>query len=58
LDGRALSEHEFSETDLARYWDGNADPWADEVRKGHDVARERLNNPAFLKFIRWFAQWL
>jgi hypothetical protein len=23
-DGRALSEHEFSETDVARYWDGNA----------------------------------
>jgi len=46
-----VSEHEFSEADVARYWDGNADPWADEVRKGHDIARERLNNPAFLAFI-------
>jgi SAM-dependent methyltransferase len=46
-----MSEQEFSDEDVARYWDGNADLWADEVRKGRDIARERLNNPAFLAFI-------
>ena len=46
-----MSASEFSEEDVARYWDGNANPWADEVRKGYDIARERLNNPAFLEFI-------
>ncbi len=51
MGGRGLSASEFSEEDVARYWDGNANPWADEVRKGHDIARERLNNPAFLEFI-------
>ena len=37
--------------DVARYWDDNARSWAVEVRQGHDVAREFLNNPAFLAFI-------
>ena len=46
-----MSEHEFSEADVARHWDANADGWATEVRQGHDVAREWLNNPAFLAFI-------
>ena len=25
--------------------------WAAEVRQGHDIARERMNNPAFLAFV-------
>src|SRR5262244_1119228 len=46
-----MSEPEITEDDVARYWDANAGPWADEVRQGHDVAREWLNNPAFLAFV-------
>jgi 2-polyprenyl-3-methyl-5-hydroxy-6-metoxy-1,4-benzoquinol methylase len=42
---------EFPESEVARYWNANADAWAREVRQGHDVARERLNNPAFLAFV-------
>src|SRR4029077_14433101 len=42
---------DFSEEEVARYWDANAGPWAAEVRRGADVAREWLNNPAFLPFI-------
>src|SRR5262247_1106113 len=46
-----MSEPEITEADVARYWDANAGPWAAEVRQGHDVAREWLNNPAFLDFV-------
>src|SRR6185369_4242679 len=46
-----MSDPEFSLEDVARYWDDNAAAWAVEVRQGHDVAREFLNNPAFLAFI-------
>ena len=46
-----MSEPEITEADVARYWDANAGPWAAEVRQGHDVAREWLNNPAFLAFV-------
>ena len=42
---------EFSEEEVARYWDQNADSWADQVRKGWDIYREQYNNPAFLPFI-------
>ena len=45
------SEHEFSDADVARYWTANAAAWARQVREGADVAREFLNNPAFLTFI-------
>jgi hypothetical protein len=45
-----MSEHQFSEEDVARYWNDNAASWAEEVRRGHDVAREWLNNPAFMGF--------
>src|SRR5712691_9321701 len=40
----------FSEEDVARYWNENAEVWSREVREGHDIARELLNNPAFLEF--------
>jgi SAM-dependent methyltransferase len=43
--------HGFSDEDVAAYWNANAEAWAQEVRQGHDVARERLNNPAFLGLI-------
>ena len=46
-----MSEPEFSLEDVARYWDDNAAAWAREVRQGHDVAREFLNNPALLALI-------
>ena len=46
-----MSDPEFSLEDVARYWDDNAAAWAREVRQGHDVAREFLNNPAFLALI-------
>ena len=42
---------EFSVEDVARCWDGNAEAWAEQVRRGADVAREWLNNPAFLEFV-------
>ena len=42
---------DFSVEDVARYWDANAAAWAEQVRRGADVAREWLNNPAFLAFI-------
>lgn len=41
----------FSEEEVSRYWDANAAAWAEQVRRGADVAREWLNNPAFLAFI-------
>ena len=41
----------FSEEEVAAYWNANAGPWAAEVRRGHDVAREWLNNPAFLTLL-------
>ena len=42
---------DFSVDDVARYWDANAAGWAEQVRRGADVAREWLNNPAFLEFV-------
>jgi 2-polyprenyl-3-methyl-5-hydroxy-6-metoxy-1,4-benzoquinol methylase len=41
---------QFSEEDVARYWDQNADLWAEQVRKGWDYYREHFNSPAFLRF--------
>jgi SAM-dependent methyltransferase len=41
----------FSDDEVARYWNDNADAWAEQVRRGADVAREWLNNPAFFDFI-------
>ncbi len=41
----------FSNEDVARYWDENATHWAEQVRRGGDIAREWFNNPSFLVFI-------
>ncbi len=46
-----MSDQGFSEEEVAAYWNVNAGPWAQEVREGRDVARERLNNPAFLRLL-------
>ena len=46
-----MNDRELSEEDVARHWDANADLWADELRRGRDIAREGFNNPAFLGFI-------
>ena len=46
-----MTDPELSDADVARYWNANADGCAAEVRQGHDVAREWLNNPEFLPFI-------
>jgi SAM-dependent methyltransferase len=44
--GRGISEEE-----VAAYWDRNAPHWADQVRKGYDAFRDRLNTPAMLERI-------
>jgi len=46
-----MKRSQFSEEEVARYWDQNADLWAHYVRKGWDCYREHFNNPAFLRFI-------
>ncbi len=46
-----MSEQEFSDEDVARYWDDNAAWWAEQVRSRMDIAREYHNNPAFLAFL-------
>lgn len=40
---------EFSEEEVARYWDENAASWTDQVRRGWDVFRDSYNTPAFLR---------
>jgi ubiquinone/menaquinone biosynthesis C-methylase UbiE len=37
--------------EVARYWDQNADVWADQVRKGYDTYREVINNPSIFALI-------
>jgi SAM-dependent methyltransferase len=46
-----MKRSRFPEEEVARYWDQNADLWADHVRKGWDYYREHFNSPAFLRFI-------
>jgi 2-polyprenyl-3-methyl-5-hydroxy-6-metoxy-1,4-benzoquinol methylase len=46
-----MGEQEFSDQDVARYWDDNAAGWAEQVRSRMDIAREYHNNPAFLAFL-------
>lgn len=42
---------DLPEDEVARHWDANAADWAREVRRGNDLARELMNNPAFLELI-------
>jgi len=44
-------EGEFSTEDVARYWDANASLWTEHVRKGLDIYREYVNNPAFFEML-------
>jgi SAM-dependent methyltransferase len=46
-----MEPSQFSEEEVARYWDRNADLWAEQVRKGWDYYREHFNNPAFFEFV-------
>jgi 2-polyprenyl-3-methyl-5-hydroxy-6-metoxy-1,4-benzoquinol methylase len=46
-----MSGQEFSDDDVARYWNDNAASWAEQVRNRQDIAREFHNNPAFLAFL-------
>jgi len=39
---------QFSNDDVAAFWNGNAASWAEQVRDRRDIAREFHNNPAFL----------
>lgn len=36
---------------VARLWDGNARAWGEQVRRGYDTYRERINNPALFDLI-------
>ena len=45
------NQETFTEGEVARHWDDNADVWTEHVRKGWDSYREHLNNPAFLNLI-------
>ena len=45
------TETTYSDSEVAQYWDNNADVWTEQVRRSRDAFREHLNNPAFLKFI-------
>jgi ubiquinone/menaquinone biosynthesis C-methylase UbiE len=42
---------EFSEDQVAKYWDENSKLWAEHVQKGWDGYREFFNNPAFFEFL-------
>jgi SAM-dependent methyltransferase len=41
----------LSESDVAKYWDANAGAWGDHTRRGFDVHRLEVNNPAFFALI-------
>jgi hypothetical protein len=43
---------QIPEDEVSRYWDDNANLWANHVRQGWDAYREYFNNPAFFEFIR------
>lgn len=43
--------NKFTNKDVAKFWDRNADTWTEYVRKRLDRYRETFNNPCFLKFI-------
>ena len=46
-----MKHKRFTEKDIAKYWDKNANSWTRQVRKRWDAYREHFNNPMFLKFI-------
>jgi ubiquinone/menaquinone biosynthesis C-methylase UbiE len=38
-------------TDVAKYWEANAETWTKYARAGYDVYRDALNTPAFLAML-------
>ena len=46
-----MEHSELNEEEVARYWNGNADLWAKQVRQGWDACREYINNPALFKLV-------
>lgn len=38
-------------SEVARYWEANADTWTRHVRAGHDIYRDALNTPSFLAML-------
>jgi 2-polyprenyl-3-methyl-5-hydroxy-6-metoxy-1,4-benzoquinol methylase len=46
-----MSGQQFSDDDVAAFWNGNAALWAEQVRDQRDIAREFHNNPAFLAVV-------
>jgi SAM-dependent methyltransferase len=38
-------------TEVAEYWESNADAWTKQARAGYDVYRDALNTPAFLAML-------
>jgi len=46
-----MNHSQIPEQEVARYWDENANVWADHVRQGWDAYREYFNNPAFFEFM-------
>jgi SAM-dependent methyltransferase len=38
-------------TEVARYWEANADTWTRHARAGYDIYRDGLNTPAFLEML-------
>lgn len=38
-------------SDVANYWEMNADSWAKQARAGYDIYRDALNTPAFLTIL-------
>src|SRR5262249_41083212 len=46
-----MSGQQFSNEDVAAFWNGNAALWAEQIRDQRDIAREFHNNPAFLAII-------
>ena len=44
-----MANSKMTEEEVTRYWDGNADVWAEQIRQGWDFHREYFNNPAFFR---------
>jgi SAM-dependent methyltransferase len=38
-------------TEVARYWEANAETWTRHARAGYDIYRDGLNTPAFLEML-------
>jgi ubiquinone/menaquinone biosynthesis C-methylase UbiE len=41
----------MTSTEVAEYWEMNAESWTQQARAGYDVYRDMLNTPAFLAIL-------